>query len=157
MSLLCRARHRARDTSGRIRSIDVHRQARAISHGNTVVPFLDHQFGSAHSAALDRRRSAAASAGWLTATAPCDRNMPLDFTDVKYNMDRRMANVSTRTSCFSRGRPSMTARMLERRREYGAASAARSRHKPGDHANLNDAKRDDRARSDHQGGKGTSL
>src|ERR1700730_11334834 len=26
--------------AGRIRSIDVHRQARAISHGNTVVPFL---------------------------------------------------------------------------------------------------------------------
>src|ERR1700704_4243534 len=33
-------------------SIDVHRQARAISHGLTDVPLLDHQFVSARSAAV---------------------------------------------------------------------------------------------------------
>src|ERR1700730_4300603 len=34
--------------AGPVRSIDVHRQARAISHGYTDVSFLDHQLGSAH-------------------------------------------------------------------------------------------------------------
>ncbi len=35
-----------------IRSIDVHRQPRAISHGDTDVSFLDHRFVSAHFATL---------------------------------------------------------------------------------------------------------
>src|SRR6266851_4980704 len=38
--------------AGCIRSIDVHRQARAIAHGDTDVPLLDHQFASASSNAF---------------------------------------------------------------------------------------------------------
>ena len=38
--------------AGCIRSIDVHCQARAISHGDTDISLLDHQFVSAGSAAV---------------------------------------------------------------------------------------------------------
>src|ERR1700704_3861546 len=48
--------------AGCIRSIDVHCQARAISHGDTDVSLLDHQLVSARSAAVFRRRLATASA-----------------------------------------------------------------------------------------------
>ena len=53
-----------------VRSIHIHRQPRAVPHGDTDVPFLDHRFFSARFRGVDRRRFAAASAA-STDRGPC--------------------------------------------------------------------------------------
>jgi hypothetical protein len=51
--------HTARVSGGRIRAVNVDRQSRAISHGDTDVALLDHRFVSARFRGADHRRNSA--------------------------------------------------------------------------------------------------
>src|SRR2546423_11750996 len=67
--------------AGCIWSIDVHRQARAISHGDTDVPLLDHPFVSARTAAVTADVFAIASA----VSADRLRAVYLDYATLLYD------------------------------------------------------------------------
>src|ERR1700730_9200312 len=70
-----------------VRSIDVHRQPRAISHGNTDVPLLDHRSVSAHSAAFTADIPQQRARCRLIAVPAVRLDyIPLYFTIVKYNL-----------------------------------------------------------------------